>query len=510
MNQRVWLRATVLAAGLFLAKTTDVRADDATDSYDASVRLLRSAIQVSRDGRHNMFLRALRQMRDAQLEPLFSELFQSDHPSLKIHGLLGLAECKPAHELDLVRLAGIDSAPLQAEIVSAALDNELLGAESCKKLLGWQGLDAGVKIIVAAELVKARQLAPGQPGWDVVKENLKADNIARRGLASLLLAQAGEASGLAELQAIDKSQDPKREATREMLLQTALRYELDKVGVWASGVAAEQGINPRLSLLGLRTAMRFGAPGATDRWRQRYNSDPDIARRTQLALVAIQVSPWLEPAVFEPLTRSDDSMVKQIGITGAAIAGKKDIAATATALVQMDHPIVNDWALGYCRKTASPTDALAIMATVVTTADAGPERSKPQRWEDAVQAVQVILDRDPERGVDVLKKILRDDKQPAIVRRLVLVGLMRAQPALAAKAIEGATRFEDNETSDLLVVLRAKTQTTITPEDMRSLSLVVRGAGSPLPTVRLQAAWIYLKHSNKTQPALAEAMGKAG
>ena len=149
-----------LTTTLLPAAASAALKDETTES---AVLLLRRSMELDQDGHYLVLLRALRQLGDPLLEPFFSELFQSDHSTLKVHGLLGLAECSPDRKIPLVRLASIESPSVQAEAISAAMDSELLSDEQAKEIYNWPGLDNAVKVIVAAPLIKAPSAPQPRP-----------------------------------------------------------------------------------------------------------------------------------------------------------------------------------------------------------------------------------------------------------------------------------------------------------------------------------------------------------
>jgi len=117
-----YLALLIIAAGCLLPASR-VRSDE---TVDAAVWLIEQATLIHRDGRHNVLLRSLRQLEDPRLEPLFSELTQRRHPGLKIHGILGLAEIKNPAKLDMALVADIKDTAVQAQLLSAAIDSDLL------------------------------------------------------------------------------------------------------------------------------------------------------------------------------------------------------------------------------------------------------------------------------------------------------------------------------------------------------------------------------------------------
>jgi hypothetical protein len=502
-------RRLAAALCLLLAAATPLRAadapapaidkSDAAETLDSAVFLLKQSTMVSRDGRQNDLLRALRQLGDPELEPFFSELTQSDHPTLKIHGLLGLAECSEKKELDLVRVADIKNAALQAEVISAAMDSDLLGAEQAKKLLDWPGLDNGVKVVVAQQLVRDKQVT----NTDFLQEARKSDNIGRRGMALLLLTQLGDATAPAELLALDQSTDPRRDAVRELLLQTALRYEYERAAPWAMRVAEEPGVGSKLGLIALRTAMRFDAPGADALWRRQFQSTDSAAQKMRLAVVALQLSPWIGAADFDLMTADDDPLLKQIGTVARAIATKQGVVEPIVTLIKMNHPLSNSWVLTYALRSASMEDTQAILPAMVKSAGEGPARGLAERLDDAVAAVKIMVEGDSAAAAKSLRPILADPQTKPIVAQAILVGLVRCQKGAPQDVIAGLPPFDDINTRNLALVVLAKSGAKLTPGQLKDLSIVVRGGGIRQDTVRLQAAWTYLRITKQTRTALA-------
>lgn len=499
-------RALVFVA-TFTLLALPARAQSDDESLQAAVFLLKSAATPTPNGQNTLMLRALRHTGDPELTPFFSEIYQSSSPALRIHGLLGLAECSAERKLDLERLASMekDSGAIQAELVSAALDAELLSDEQAKQIIAWPGMDIAIKVLASAPLVQKKKLASA----DHLKEAAKAENPARRGMALMMLLQLGDAGSLKAMQELTKADDPKRDAVRQLLLETMLRYDFDASAPWAMQVALDPAAPQRLSLLALRAAMRFGAPGSAEEWRKRFDSNADPASQTRLALLALNLAPYIPASTFEPLAKSEDSLVKQIGLAGAAVAAQKEVGPAVVALVKAYHPFTCDWALAYARKRANDEEAAAIFTAIVQTANEGADRNRASRLDHAVLATEFFFDRDPKRALPSLRAVLADAKTRNELRASVLVGLIAAKNAGAEEVLAGVENFSDQTTRYVALVLQAKPGKALSPEQMKDLSLVVRGGGQLPQTLRIQAAWSYLKLTKQTREALTAAMGRA-
>ncbi len=483
-----------------LSPAVAAQSKDAT--FDSTVFLLKQAMRVHQDGRQNQLLRSLRHLADPQMTPLLNELAQSDYPVFKIHGLLGLAECSDPRQIDLVRLAAVEDPAVQAELVSAALDSELLTLDQCQQLIDWPGLDVAVKVIVSAPLVKAGRLSKLEP----LHEAAKAENLARRSMASLLLLQLGHAQAMDALEKLNISDNPARDQVRDMLLRSMIRYELDKAAPWAMKIADDADTRSQLRMLALSVAMRFNAPGSTNIWQQQFATSTDTAQRTRLALMALRLSPWMQASFYQPLMKDDDPMMVRIGAAGAAVASGKDIPAAVTSLIDMHHPIANSWALNYASNDASPQDARAILHALILAYEQGPARGREQRLDDAATASQLLAEQDIDGATIILRPILANPQTPRQLTQAILLGLIRSSKPLAHQVIMDLPPQEDMNIQSLVLLLTARSGQPLSPQQLADLAINVRGGGLPQDSLRIQAAWLWLKATGQVRPALDQAL----
>ena len=489
-----------LAGGALAAATSGAGPDATTQS---AIYLLQESTEVARNGRHHTMLLALRHLRDPELAPLFSRLAESAEPSLKMHGILGLADCDPAHALDLDRLARCEPISLQAAIISHAMKDQALSDAQALEIVNRDDMDPGVKIVVATQLLGQGKLE----NRDLLRESLEASNEARRALAGLMLHQVADPEGTRELEKLNDSESPSRDQIRLLVLTTATRFGYDRIGPWATRLATEPGVSSRLGSLALRTAMRFGHAEACDIWSQQFLSATDPAQRIRLALLALRVAPYLEADLFNPAIASDDPLIKQIGRVGAAIAARARIAEHVLGLIQQNHPIANNWALGYAKEHASETDAHQILMGLVLAYDAT-NRNAAQCLDDAVNATQELFQRDPDRAAILLRPMLADArKRPALAQGIVL-GLIRCGSPNPQSVIEGFDTLHSLRGDSLATVLRAKSDAPLDKHQMEDLAVVVRGGGGLNHALRIQAAWAYLKRTGQTQVALQDVLGQ--
>ena len=473
--------------------------DQAT--FDSAVFLLSQSVRVQRDNSHTRLLSALRQLADPGLAPLFNHLIATEEPRLQIHGLLGLAEAHPQRKLDLVRLAQIDDETVQRLAVSAAMTFELLDIEQARQIVNWEDMSNDVKLVVAAKLVEQGAFDK----LDILHEAAKSDRLAKQALANLLLLQLGHADAMAPLERILSSTAPDRDEAIVMLLQTAVSFEFDRIAPWALRLARDERADPDLALSALSVAMRFRERGAVELWRQQLQSTTDVARRARLALAALRISPWVDAGIFDALVGDADPYIAQLGKAGRAIAQGRDIVEPVITLVNMGQPVTNQWVLRYAKLYAAEDDAKEILRGLILAYDDGHPRLREQRLYAAVEATQVLFDRSPPAAALVIRPILENPKADNALVEGILLGLVRTNAPEPQRVIEGLSPFKTADARRLALLLRARHGEPLDDVQVDDLARMVRGGGVARESLRVQAAWVWLKLTGQTNNALAEA-----
>ena len=495
-----WVLALVLAwggGGVWTAQP--VRGEDG--AVDAATYLLQRATTVRRSGDHHRLLRALRHLRDPALTPLFIELAQSDRPSLRVHGVLGLAEVSPDRRLELRHLMRLDQPALQAELISSALDADLMTLEDVERVLSWKGLDLGVRLVLATRLVEAGRF--DRPA--MLREALTQEQVGRRAMAAALLHQLGDPAGLRELEALSDSDLPRRDVIEQTIFRMALRHELDRLAPWAQRVAERRGATFKRRLGAIRVGLRFGAEGSGRLWRRWYESSDDAVERIQLGMTLLGMSPWVDAKLFDPMVSSDSSLLSQAGRAGRAVAGEDPRAVDVIyELVLMQHPVANRWAMHHATKRARPDEGQVILLGMIQAAvDAEGSRERGRLLNAAVEATQALFEIDEAVAMRLLRPYLSDERVDAEVAQAILLGLVRTQREAAGQLIEDLPLLSHPDAAGLQVLLRAKHGLPLDERQQRLLRNIVRGGGAMQDTLRVQAAWALLKRTDRVDRALA-------
>jgi hypothetical protein len=466
--------------------------------------LLRASTTIPSNDPASLTAPALREIGDPALKPLLDHLAQSSHTVLKVHGLLGLAECIPDHKLDLVRIAAIEDPAIQAEMISASIDSKLLTIDQSKQLVSWPGLDLAIKVIVSARLVQEHQLTDSS----FLYQALRSDNLARRSMASLLLLQLGDDDQLIALNELNHTTDPQRDHVRRMLLTTAIRYEFSRVGPWAYSICVDPKTDSKLKLVALHTALRFGQRGASDLWKNNFTASQDPAQRIRLAFMAMDTAPWLKANFFTILTSDNDTLIQRIGQAGTAIASGQRIDIAMVSLIELRHPIANRWALRYAQNRASDQDARMILLGLIMSFEDYEPRTRSKSLHQVISATRILAERDVDAAAAMLRPIISSTHTDPLLVQGILLGLIRSSKNGTSRAIAGLGRFIHSKTSTLAILLLAKDGQTLSPAQLNELKLLVRGGGALPKDLRLRAAWAYLKLTGQVQLALAQALSQ--
>ncbi len=474
----------------------------ADETTDQAVWLLQKSTLVHRNGFHNVLLRALRQMKDPSLEPLFGELVQRRHPGLRIHGILGLGEISDPPRLDLAMVADIPDAGTQAQLVSAALDSDLLSKEDAEQLTRWPGLDPAVRVLVAGKLI-----ADGEALDPAILEEAKAsDNVALWGMAALLRLQVGDETARADLERLSRSNSPRRDNVRALVLQTAIKYEFAVVSDWAVSIASEPGVDRTLRYQAMRAALKYGDEGAVALWERQMSGSDNEADRIRMAMLALDVADRLDARVFEVLAGDEVPLIDLVGRVGRSIASGRVDRAAVDELIGMNNILASRWALMYARGIAADDGETAgvVLMSIIRAADDEATRFKATRMENAVLASEILHAEVPGGGA-VLRGAFADASE--MLKEALLMGLIRSDGDRPDWVVKGMV-FEGRTAEAMALLLRCKHADEMTEQEVASLALVVRGGAGLQEPLRIQAAWTYLKKTHQDRVALARVLGE--
>lgn len=511
----------IVVLGLSCVSSRGADAQQADPGVAAAQFLFNQATQPQRDGSHNAMLLGLRQLEDPALLPLFRGLIDSPYLSMRIHGQLGAAALSPERRIDLTALAEIEDQRELVQVLSAAIDDELIDNKGMATLLTWQGLDLPLRQAVALRLMGAGGKVDTQPFKESLavelNDKLNAAKLLQYALASLLLAESGDDAGKAALIKLAERQNESANAVIGQTLDAAMRHGFTAAGTLALTIAKDSQRDPSLRLLAIQCAMRLGHADAPKAWQAMFKQEESSAQRIRLAMIALDSSEQVKPAMFDTLANNGE-WIGHIADAGRAIASKDDDLAKAfEPLIATGQPLSVQWIVTYCQRS-KPAQGPGLLELVIRHHDAGPKHHRGRITQAAVEATIALCDLYPQQASKRLASLLNTN-QPRLAegandttrlqrRQVLLFGIARAQnnemKALAESIKPDA--FNDFTTDALRLAIRTRHDASLTDQEWKRISDIIQGVGQLDPVMRLQLGWAYLKHKGQAKSAIAKTL----
>jgi len=470
------------------------------DAAKAAVALLQNAMRPASNREPNL-LESLRELRDADMAPLFGTIADSPNRAMRLHGMLGVAASSQPAGLTAARVAGIADAAMQAELIARAIDEDLLADGEARAIAQWRGLDASVRMLLAIHLEKTDQALPDA----VIARGLEANGIGAQMLAALILQERGDARGREALRQWSAQLDEGLEPFLLTALRSALRHKLTQAGRFAMALAVDPDASPTLQTFGLSVALSAGDPKAIELWQAKFAEVADQpGPRLRLALLALDHHRSLPAEVYAEMMRDSVPLIAQMGKAANALAGGRDDAGDQiVAMASHNHALANAWALDYAKHHTPPQDAsIVALGLILATANDHARTGMPQLV-IASQAATVLADADANADV-LLHPILAASDTPPQLSQGIILGLIYTDSPASRKLAAQPPRFSDPDLQAFAAWLRARHGLELSPVQRRDLGVLVRGGGGMSLPLRTQAAWDYLAATGLTQRALQQ------
>ena len=87
-------------------------------------------------------------------------------------------------------------------------------------------------------------------------------------------------------------------------------------------------------------------------------------------------------------------------------------------------------------------------------------------------------------------------------QQTLLMGSMQSQHPGVAEVVSQIRRIGSSRADSLALLLLARTNENLSPNDLQQLGRISAGGGQLTNTLQIQAAWLYLKHTDGLQTAM--------
>lgn len=466
----------------------------AAASTDAAVSHLRTAVTTQRNGSHLPLLFSLRQLRDPSLQPLFERLIDHDDWQVQVHAALGLAEVNGGSGLGPTLLTRIRPVAQEA-VIASALDLHLLEVEHMRTLLNEAQLETLPRLMLHAELMTLDE----QIDVDDVRRFVEDEDLRSSSLACLLLAQHGELNTLADFRSRLENVSPRQQRYALPWLLDAIRqYQFTSANDWIRLLWNEPTLDRRDRRAVAVAALDIDPVGNLDLWREYLGDTPSYADRVRGAFVLLAAGKRIPAETFDELADSadDEPLLSKIIAAGKAICRGDASPQPLIDLLDQQHPHSTDWVMSVL-DDLPPAQAEQVYRHLLKQ-DTTTRRGAIERTGLAVTAAARLFELDPHACTEQLRNTATGDS----LQQVLLLGLFESDSPLAGDAAAQANVAGAGREASLRLLLIAKHATTLNAEQKRQLSMIAGGGGRISDVLRVQAAWLHLKHAGKIDVAL--------
>lgn len=461
------------------------------DPFESSMRQMRSAIEARADGRHHTVLLGLRQLKDSRLLPLYECLLGADHWSIRVDGILGIAELSAAKTVDTALIEALPERTDRDNAVQAALAIKLIGSKEALTLAGWEELDDRARAVLCAEAI-SQGAVPDRAILDRLCRS-KTPETAAIGEALLLAIGIENAGGVdAALDAIAALSPRSRASTLAELSGTIARFKLKGSGAFLTEALALSDLSAESRARLIVATLIVDPARGLDAWRSLVSRE-----RTQLALVRaahlLLASGTRASAEDWALLRNRDPLLE-----GIADAGEQ------LSLGAFDQFYTRLLGTGHRSTLAAASEGAALLGT-----DA--ERAL------GVAALALLVNQSPlasslgdgllraiarlaEFSPDSFREALAQAQANVPLKDLFLFALAEAGTMEAATVAMAARAGASAKGDALIRILAARFAGAVSEGDLLALSKV---AGASEPAVAAQAAWLWLRASGREQECIS-------
>jgi len=471
--------------------TLHASADEFTET---ATRHLMQSVEIQQDGTHLSRLSSLRLLRDPAMKDLFYKLLQHEDWLVQVHALLGLAEIEDGSRLDPWLVTQID--PLAREnVIANAIDMELIDREGMQKILDWDHLESGNRLLLMAEL----QSLDLEIDLETLESLANDNDLLIAGIASLLLAREGELAPMSNISArLAKASPSERQSVMQRLIEVIRIYKVTSATAWLNEMLDADIENDDLTYWGTFTLITLDPKLGRPHWNRMLGSSPTYRQRIMAALQFLEAEQAPDADARARLRASDDPLINRILDAAEALANGQPITAHVKGLIDTGHPRVIDWAMRSARDFPS-AEAIEIYGYFIDLPETTRRRSlEVAQRSQAISAMATLLEIAPGNAL----QRLRDAEDDSMLQQTLLMGSLQSQHPELPGTVASLRRIGSSRPDSLALLLLARNGEQLSPADLQQLGRISAGGGQLTDTLQIQAAWLYLKHTDGLQAAL--------
>ena len=492
--------ASSLTCAVSLAQGNSADSYDTVDPYQTVLRALREGLLSDNEGRQHTVLAALRQLHDPTLAPLFERFAAGDRWALRVDSVLGLAELAPNGKVDLARIEQLPGERDRDAAITAVLALRLAGPEQVSSMLEWPDLSSSQRVLLAGEL---RRLGGTPDAATLLRlAGSKTPEVAAFSACILREMKSTDADAL-----LAKSRDQlatlppaSRSAAVAQIAEACAGHALAAAGPFVASLLTLPDLNEESRMRALGSLLTLSPADAYPALAAALEADASVGSRLRYASILL-ASGARAPAAEWARIRNGDEALDAIASAGASLSEDKFADAYRT-LVGLERRVVLRAAVDGAQRIGPSAERALGLACLELVMKPGP--TPPPLSETLLVSLLRLAEIAPEE----LRAPLAVSDLDEPTRDALLLALLNAGSREAADVARTARGRSSRLGEGQVAVLCARHADKLDPTELDSLMRVAGGAVNVGFPVRMQAAWLWLRHSNKTADAIAALASK--
>ncbi|MBG81211.1 MAG: hypothetical protein CMJ39_10965 [Phycisphaerae bacterium] len=487
------LRASILVLlACFITWPATAEASD-DPRFDIAIRHLKRAVTPQRDESHLARLSSLRIMKDPEMERLFLRLLNHDAWQIQVHAVLGLAEISEDGNV-MPWLVTQVRPEARSQILAIAMEQNRLDAKTIKELTDWKDLEEANRVALFAH----SQSHDGNVSLQEVNQLTQAKDEKVAAAAWLLMTWLGDASGPAKINAMLKELPETKQLDILLTLTMMIRrHEISQAYPWLDQTISELRQSERFPAAvtaGTGTLLALDPERGIRHWRKNFGEQPNRRRQIDAALMLLHAGTSL-PDMDQERIDVGDELVGSIVAAGNAVAENRgDAPQRLIELAELDH-VRSTTLLPGVIETLPEDQAKVVLDRFLDNLESDSFTEMDRVL--AIEATYRLLELDPE----FLLKRLRNTPDDSPLQEVMLNGMLRYRTPGILDAVSGIRRIGMSTTDALALMLLARESQQLEDAEVRQLGLLASG-GSLSNQLQAQAAWLYLKHTDRLENAM--------
>ena len=480
---------------LVIASSTTTNADQSTYT-DSAIRHLRKAVNPQRDDSHLTRLAALQRLSDESLEALFLPLVEHDSWQIQVYAVLGLANLSDDGNVMPWLITQLD--PLaRNEILAMAIDEQRLSTDQARTLIDWKGLEEANRLALLAYLKSTGEdIQPSE-----IMPMLESSNEKVIAASMLILTWLGDEKAVDSIMEVIAKLPQSRQFDILMtLIMFIERYEIEEAAAWLDAVITSNRMDgqfPELIQPGTATMLTVEPEKGVDHWKSWIGPTPKRRDQITAALMLLQVGAQLNDSDAEALD-DDDELINAILKASNAVATKSSESPQLLAeLYDLNH-LRSTVIIPGVVKTLPEDQQAYILNHFLDRLAADSEN--PMNRMLAIEATERLLDIDPE---SLLLRLDQAEDDGSLQEAMLFGILQRKDGSKTLESVQNIKQIGLSLPDSLALLIIARESDELTDAQKRNLGLIASGGVLSEP-LQVQAAWLYLKHTDQLDQTIPQ------